>query len=315
MNMDDVSKALNHGVNPARVRDWRKEALSKRIQEHSGDTYDILMAYNKDCGGWNGTLNRVRHEATGLNREVASALLRICLEKASEIVQELGSQPCRAELRLAETCALLMGQASFGSNPQEQDFVAVLRGFLMKSSNLTVSWMVFSFLEDLSQRSLPQSAGGEQGPKGKSPFESILGVYCDTVRHAVRHSMFLKNWLKEPPCDELRTALRLMGWHTPAMDDARKIDVRSTIEQFDPNDSRAGYRRILYIFFADVPCKPMGKHGRYRDLAEFIDPNLIAEALGPNPLPAPLTADQLAALANLPDDERALKLFFHAHSS
>lgn len=313
VNVDDVRKALNLGVNPARVLDWKKESLSKRIQDQSGDTYNMLMAYYKDCGGWSGTLNRVRHEAAGLNREVARELLRISLEKASKIVQEIGSQPCRAELRLAETCALLMGQASFGSNPQRQEFPGALVGFLMRSSNLTVSRMIFEFLEDLSQRSPPPSAGGEQRPKEKSQFASVFSVYNETLRSAVQTSEELRTWLQEPPCKELRDALSLMGWNTSAMDESKKRLVLSRIWRFDPDDVHAGYRRILHIFFADARPESKGKHSRHTQLGEFIDPSLIAEALGPNPLPAPLTPEELTALANLPDDERALKLFFHAH--
>ncbi|MCK6514465.1 hypothetical protein L6R46_05355, partial [Myxococcota bacterium] len=108
-------------------------------------------------------------------------------------------------------------------------------------------------------------------------------------------------------------ALSLMGWNTSAMDESKKRLVLSRIWRFDPDDVHAGYRRILHIFFADARPESKGKHSRHTQLGEFIDPSLIAEALGPNPLPAPLTPEELTALANLPDDERALKLFFHAH--
>lgn len=316
LNMDDVSRALNLGVNPARVRDWREGRLCTSIQEPSNDTYNMLMEYYENSGGWDGALTRVRNEVAGLTPEVAKEVLRSCLIKASDIVQEIEPLSHIAKQRLADACALLMCQASLDRNQRESDIIGALPGFLMNSTNLTVSWMVFGHLQELSQRSFQESAKDAQNSNVESPIRAVFGVYRDTVRHALQNSIYLTMWLNEPPCNELRDALGLMGWNTPAMDETQRSMVRMRIEQFDSGNKDAGYRRIVYIYFADAPYwRVTDMCSRYTQLAEFIDPNLIAEALGPNPLPAPLTPDELAALANLPDEERALKLFFHAHSS
>ncbi len=71
---------------------------------------------------------------------------------------------------------------------------------------------------------------------------------------------------------------------------------------------------MLRIYFTNVAYyNEYEVKNSYSQLSGFIAPQELLKLIEQSLPQAPLTPDELAALTNLPDDERALKLFFHAH--
>lgn len=304
-----LRRVLNLGTDASTVSFWRDQppptndraSISPTVQ---AKTYFDTVVH--ESGSWLAAIHRIRLEAPNYDGAAAESILQIILDQGKKGLQESGAgRGVRPEIAVAQACVGLLLR-----KPDLQP-----ENWMKASTSVTLLGEIEDRITKDNERLRLVLQYGDPSTEAQGPLEQIRRRYPEALQRHIRGLSGLESWLSERPSPQLRAVLsRRMGWH--GSDNTQRMRILTQIDQCS-RDGLSGAQLVIRVFFTNL--EHAGKSApinSYHQLRDFIDPQEIAKRLGPAPTPQRLSDKELTALlASEETPERALKLFFHAHSS
>jgi hypothetical protein len=303
-----LRRVVNLGTDPSMVNAWRDQPApaTRRASVRSLQATQHIETLVRDSGSWLAAMSRIPFESSRYDGNTVEDLLKLILNRSGEILREDGKgRHVRPALTVARACVgLLLKKPDL--NPED---------WIESSTSLTLLGELEQCITRENDLHIQIVLYDSASSNYQGPLDQLRRQYSEALQKYIRGLGGLTSWLSECPSPQLRAVLaRHMGWH--GSDATQRARILSQLYQCN-RDGHTGAQSVIRVFFTNL--EHTGKSApinSYHQLKDFIDPQEVAKRLGPAPTPQHLSDDELTALlVSEETPERALKLFFHAHSS